>query len=287
MTLGIVIITGASEGIGLATTQLLSDQGYHVYATCRDPKKAIKLQKLASKISNVSVFELDVTLQKSVDKAVEVIYAKEGKIDIVINNAGFGIYGPAEMHTIDEMRQIFETNVLGVMRMHHAVVPLMRKQCSGKIINIGSIAGAIPSKNMPVYSASKAALEILTAVEAFHHAPHINITLIQPGPVLTSFESRTLYAQRKIKGKNPYDSLAYDREQWKKMMDKGQFPEEVAQVILSVIKATSPNHWNQTSSSVTEAIEKQFKDVTGNSRLPQSYLFKGKLVNITPVKAKL
>lgn len=276
---GIVLITGASHGIGLATTEHLAKAGYKVYATCRDPSKAENLQKLIQKGVNISVLPLDVSLEESVNKAVAVILKNEGTIDVVINNAGFGIYGPSEIHTIEEMQKIFDTNVLGVMRVNKAVVPIMRKQLQGKIINIGSISGAIPSKNMPLYSASKAALESLTASDAHRLARwNIKVSLIQPGPVITNFEPRTLFGSRFSKTDNPYlDVLSEDREKWKKIMDGGQSTFEIAQVIQTAIESHEPKLWYQTSQAVTEAISKHFKDMTGNSRVPQSTQIPAKL----------
>lgn len=270
----IVLITGASHGIGLATTEHLAKAGYKVYATCRDPLTAENLQHLAQQNSNISILSLDVNLDDSVNKAVSAIFKIEGTIDVVVNNAGFGVYGPSEMHTIEEMRKIFDTNVLGAMRINQAVVPIMRKQLHGRIINIGSISGAIPSKNMPLYSASKAALESLTASDAHRFAPwNIKVSLIQPGPVVTNFEPRTHFGSRFSKMENPYDdTLSEDREKWKKIMDGGQSPFEVAQVIQAAIESPEPKLWYQTSKAVTEAISKHFKDMTGNSRIPQPAL---------------
>lgn len=269
--LGIVLITGASQGIGFATTELLAKAGYKVYATCRDPAKAEDLQELSQKNLNITILPLDVDLEESVNKAVSTIFKNEGTIDVVINNAGFGIYGPSEMHTIEEMQRILNTNVLGVMRMNQAVIPIMRKQLKGRIINIGSISGAIPSKNMALYAASKSALASLTATDAYRFARwNIKVSLIQPGAVITKFESRTPFGSRFSKMENPYlDSLPDDREKWKMVMDKGQNPIEVAKIIQTAIESQEPNLWYQTSQAVTDAISKHFKDMTGNSQIPQ------------------
>lgn len=176
------------------------------------------------------------------------------------------------MHTIEEMQKIFETNVFGVMRVNQAVVPIMRKQLRGRIINIGSISGAIPSKNMPLYAASKAALESLTASDAHRFARwNIRVSLIQPGAVITSFEPRTLFGSRFKILENPYlDTLLEDRAKWKEFMDGGQSPVEVAEVIQAALESEDPKLWYQTSQSVTEAISKHFKDMSGNTRIPQS-----------------
>lgn len=269
---GVVLITGASNGIGLAATEHLAMAGYKVYATCRYPAKAESLHKLTQKNLNITILSLNVNSKDSVKNAVATIFKREGTIDVVINNAGFGIYGPTEMHTIKEMIKIFNTNFFGVIRVNQAVVPIMRKQLRGRIINIGSISGAIPSKNMPLYAASKAALESLTATDAHRLARwNIRVTLIQPGAVKTNFEPRTRFASRFNNKENPYaDTLPADREKWKKIMDGGQQPSAVAETIQLAIEDKEPKLWYQTSQAATEAIGKHFKDMTGNSRIPDS-----------------
>lgn len=282
MTSRVVLITGASNGIGLATTEYFAKAGYKVYATCRDPLKAEVLQKLSQTNGNISILPLDVVSEDSVTKAVAAIFNKEGAIDVVINNAGFGIYGPSEMHTLEEIRKIFETNFFGVITVNNAVVPIMRKQLRGRIINIGSISGAIPSKNMPIYSASKAALESLTASDAYRFSFwNIKISLIQPGPVITDFEPRTPYGTRFTKLENPYEDLSADRKRWKMMMDHGQSPFEVAQVIQKAIESPDPELWYQTSQTVKDAIGLHFKNMKGTDRVPQPY------IPSLPLKAKL
>lgn len=276
---GIVLITGASQGIGLATAELLADSGYKVYATCRDPKRATDLRILGERKSNVTILDLDVTSNDSINYVVTTIFNKQGRIDVVVNNAGFGIYGPTEMHTIKEAESIFNTNILGVMRINHAVVPMMRRQREGCIINIGSLSGAKPSAHLPVYSASKAALEVLTAAEARALEPwNIRVCLIQPGPVRTGFESKTALASRLSIVKNPYAEVIFrGRENWKQIMDAGQAPSEVAMTIKEAIESPEYHLWYQTSESVREMIGRYFKDLTGNDRIPRPPHLQAKL----------
>lgn len=268
----VVLVTGASQGIGLATAELLANSGYRVYATCRNPEKAEALKDVSKKIPSLLLAPLDVTSQESVDAAVRSIYEKEGRIDVVINNAGFGIYGPSEMHTIEEAHAIFNTNLFGVKRVNDAVVPLMRKQLKGRIINLGSTSGAMPSKNMPLYSASKAALEILTAADEQRGKKwNISYSLIQAGTVANNFESNTRFASR-FKGKeNPFQNVIMeDRRKWKERMDGGQSSMEVAQVIKAAVEDPQPKLWYQTSRAVEDIVGRHFKDLSGNSRVPGS-----------------
>jgi NAD(P)-dependent dehydrogenase (short-subunit alcohol dehydrogenase family) len=268
----VVVITGASHGIGLAAAECLAKAGWRVYATVRDLSKATELQKLILKTQGIAIEQLDVSSSDSVNRAIKTIIAKEGRIDAVVNNAGFGIFGPAETHTVEEARSLFDVNVFGVLRVMQAVLPLMRKQKNGRIINISSISGVIPSKNIPIYSACKAALESLSASDAYALAPwNIKVSLIQPGPVLTLFESRTPYGSHFKDHENPYyETLSQNREAWAKLMKEGQSAEEVAKVILQALQDSSPKLWYQTSQGVRQAIGKHFKDLSGNGRIPQS-----------------
>lgn len=271
---GVVLITGASHGIGLATAEHLAEADYMVYATCRIPEKYGALWQLGQKKYNITILALDVNVDESVKRAVSTILKIEGTIDVVINNAGFGIYGPSEMHTIAEAERLFNTNVLGVMRVNQAVIPSMRSKRKGCIINIGSIAGAVPSKNLPVYAACKAALESLSASDAHSLSEwNIKVKLIQPGPVVTAFESRTRYGSRFSHMENPYNRvLEANREQWKTMMDDGQTSEDVAIVIRQAIESPERKFWHQTSNTVSDAIGKHFKDLSGNTRVPHARL---------------
>jgi short-subunit dehydrogenase len=282
----VVLLTGASQGIGLSTAEELGKAGYKVYATCRQPKKAKTLQNLVKNIPNITILKLDVTLKYQVIEVVEYVFKKEKRIDILINNAGFGIYGPSEIHTIKEMKKIFNTNVISVLRMNQAVIPIMRKQLSGRIINIGSISGLFPSKNMALYSASKAALEFVSASDACHLARwNIKVILILPGPVVTNFEqSIALGTHFKKKDEdNPYAAiLDENKAAWKKIMENGQPAFVVAHMIKQAIESPNPNFWNPTSQNVQNEIEKHFKEPTGNSRVPQM-----KMPFPNPLRAKL
>ena len=267
----VIMVTGSSHGIGLATVERLAKAGYRVYATTRDVSDAKELHALSARIHNISIEQLDVRSDVSVNRAVQNILRKEGKIDVVINNAGFGIYGPSETLNMGEIFRQFDTNVFGVMRVIHAVAPHMRARNSGRIINISSVSGIAPSKNMPVYSATKAALESLTASYACHLYP-IKFVSIQPGPVVTDFEPRTPFGHRFKKDENPYrEMLQKSRYAWKKMMDGGQSPFEVAQVIQKAIESNNPDLWYQTSQAVSDLVRKHFRDPTGNNRIPVGF----------------
>lgn len=253
----VVLITGASQGIGLATAKELAE-GYQVYASCRNPEKAEELQELSNKYNNVKIIKLNVDSESSVKSAVDEILKETKAIHILINNAGVGIYGPAETNTIDEAQKIFNTNFFGPLRTITAVVPSMRKQRYGRIINIGDF----PSKDLSIYAASKAALESLTAADAQALRPFgIKYSLILPGPVATNFESHTTFGSRFKASNNPYgEGVAGSREKWKAAIEDGQSPSDVARIIREAIEAPEPKLWYITSLKAKDVIKEHYKD---------------------------
>lgn len=272
LTLPVVLLTGASQGIGLATATLLAQKGYKVYATCRYCKNAKELLELAKRIPTIIPLELDVTSTASVQRAVAAIKMREHRIDIVINNAGCGVYGPIDSHTMGQAQEIFDTNVFGVMRVILAVLPIMKKWKGGRIVNIGSASGIQPSRNLPVYSSSKAALESLSASYAYQLAKwNIQVSLIQPGPVNTNFQKNTPDGELRIKEKNEaYSDVAHEaRKYWEKTLDEGQSPLEIAKIIYKTLTTPHPDFWVPTSEAVKETIVKHFKDPSGNTRIPE------------------
>src|SRR3954469_17586873 len=148
----VALVTGASSGIGLATAERLASAGYKVYGTSR--RGAVESGR------PFEMLALDVTRDASVEDAVGQLMQREGRIDLLVNNAGFGVApAGAEESTIEQAQAIFDTNFFGVVRMTRAVVPQMRRQGSGRIINIGSVLGFLPAPYMALYSATKHAVE--------------------------------------------------------------------------------------------------------------------------------
>src|SRR6058998_1295203 len=179
-----VLVTGTSSGIGQAIARLLAERGFNVFGTARKPA--------AGRSSNVTMVALDVRSDDSVRSCVQQVLSQTGRIDVLVNNAGYTLMGAAEETSLDEAKAQLETNFFGVVRMVKAVLPRMRKAGSGKIINIGSLAGitAIPFGSF--YTASKFALEGYT--EALWHELRpfgIHATLIEPGFVSTPIGDST------------------------------------------------------------------------------------------------
>jgi NAD(P)-dependent dehydrogenase (short-subunit alcohol dehydrogenase family) len=180
----VILITGASSGIGRACAERLGAQGHRVYGTSRKP---------AGGASPVTMLEMDVTREADVDRAVSAVLQAESRLDVLVNNAGSGVAGAVEDTTLDEARAQFETNFFGPLRVCSAVLPHMRAQRSGLIVNVSSIAGSVPLPFQGIYSATKAALGAMTEALRMEVRPFgVRVVLLEPGDFRTGFTaSRT------------------------------------------------------------------------------------------------
>src|SRR5437867_3115562 len=188
----IALVTGASSGIGKATAERLAKAGYTVYGTSR--------RGTSVGTRSFHMLPLDVTSDASVEAAVGEVMRLEGRIDVLVNNAGFGVApGGAEESSIEQARSIFETNFFGVVRMTRAVVPHMRRQGSGRIINIGSVLGFLPMPYGALYAATKHAIEGYS--ESLDHELRtrgIRVSVIEPAYTKTSFDTNFLEPDSKL-----------------------------------------------------------------------------------------
>jgi NAD(P)-dependent dehydrogenase (short-subunit alcohol dehydrogenase family) len=185
----VVLITGASSGIGQAAAQLFAERGWRVAATMRNPAAGAQLAELPG----ITVLQLDVTDAVSVSAAVAATLAQFGRIDVVVNNAGYGLFGPFETATDEQVRGQFATNVDGVFAVTRAVLPTMRHQGSGTIINVASLGGLITLPLFSLYHATKFAVVGFTESLSFELAPlGIRAKVIAPGGVATQFAGRSL-----------------------------------------------------------------------------------------------
>ena len=183
-----ILITGASSGIGKVTAKLFQENGWNVIATMRSPEKEEEL----SKLDNVLVTRLDVTDQASIDAAVAEGIAKFGQIDVLLNNAGYGAYGPLEAFPMDRIRRQFDTNVIGLIATTKAVLPHMRGNGAGTIVNISSIGGQMTFPLGALYHGTKFAVEGIS--EAMHFelaAAGIKTKIVEPGMIATDFGGRS------------------------------------------------------------------------------------------------
>ncbi len=229
----VVLITGGSSGIGKSIGEFLHQKGFVVYGTSRNPEKVLN--------SVFPLVALDVRNSDSIKTAVNRIIETSGRLDIVINNAGVGITGPLEEIPTEEIRNNFETNFFGPIEVMKAALPQMRKQKSGLIINITSIAGYMGLPYRSVYSASKGALELITeALRMEVKAFGVEITNVAPGDFATNIAAGRYHAPvikdsayEKVYG----EVLATMNDH----VDAGSNPNEMAEAVYKIIQTKKPN----------------------------------------------
>ncbi|HZI72146.1 MAG TPA: SDR family oxidoreductase [Nitrososphaeraceae archaeon] len=239
----VAVVTGSSSGIGFETSLLLAKNGFFTYATMRNLDKSNKIIdfKLKEKLP-LEVLELDVTDDKSVKEAIEMIANEQGKVNVLVNNAGYALVGPLEELSIQEFKEQFETNVFGAIRVTQAVLPIMRKQRHGTIVNISSIAGRIGFPLTSAYVSSKFALEGLSESMAYEIDQFgITVILIEPGVIKTNFD-HNLKLGKKVSTTNdrnsPYADITEKRiAGFKPRFENGLPAIEVAKVILKAIRS--------------------------------------------------
>lgn len=229
---GVALVTGASSGMGRTIAEALRDAGYRTFGTSR---------KVASnRPDGITMLTGDVTDDASVAKMVEEVLAEAGRIDLLVNNAGVGIVGGAEESSISQAQALFDVNVFGVMRMTKAVLPAMRRQGKGRIINITSILGLIPSPYNAIYSSSKHAVEGYS--ESLDHETRafgIRVIAVEPGYTNTAFEENKTRPDQPL---SIYDSARTHTERFmKKSVKEGDAPQIVADTVLKAATATVPN----------------------------------------------
>jgi NAD(P)-dependent dehydrogenase (short-subunit alcohol dehydrogenase family) len=203
----VVLITGCSSGFGYETALLMARKGWRVFATMRNLRKAAPLKAAAAGLS-LEVLQLDVDRESSVKRAVAQALRKAGRIDVLVNNAGFGAYGAILDFEDVEIRAQYETNVLGVLRTARAVLPSMIARGRGRIINVGSLAGKVTFTGMGLYCSSKYAVEAVTeAIRLEGAALGIEACVVEPGMFHTSFGANRRWARRWVAKGSPFQVL--------------------------------------------------------------------------------
>ena len=230
----IVLITGASSGIGRATAELLAARGYSVAATAREPGD---LRGLPSG-PDLALFQLDVTDEGSIERAVRGVVERFGGIDVLVNNAGFGLFGPLEGTTPEQVELQFKTNVCGAVSLIRHVMPVMRARGGGTIVNVSSVGGRTAAPFASLYHASKFALEGLSESLRYEAALHgIRVKLVEPGHFKTGFIRRSLQLVRH----RDYETALRNYMEWvHREDDKAPGPEAVARAILRAAEDPSP-----------------------------------------------
>jgi NAD(P)-dependent dehydrogenase (short-subunit alcohol dehydrogenase family) len=228
----VVLVTGVSSGIGRAVADAFAAKGFEVFGTSRNPRTT-------QPVAGVELIQLDVTDDASVAAAVSTVVQRAGRIDIVVNNAGAGVFGAAEETSTTQAQQLFDTNFFGLVRLTREVLPHLRAQRSGRIINIGSVLGFLPSPYGSLYAASKHAVEGYS--ESLDHETRdfgVRVSVVEPGYTNTSFEANATDAD------SPLDSYAAVREHVKQVIAKavraGDDPAVVAQTVLKAATSRTP-----------------------------------------------
>lgn len=241
----VAVVTGSSSGIGYETSLLLARNQITTYATMRTMSKSDGLRDIASKERiPLNVAQLDVNDDSSVDNAIDNIIKENGRIDILVNNAGYDLFGSLEESSLDEIKQQFETNVFGVIRTTKAVIPTMRKQGDGTIVNISSVGGIIGLLPFTTaYHASKFAIEGFTESLRQELADfNINIILIEPGSISSNFAINIKTAKGFDSNKSPYSKMAQQVLQGFESISGSysSHPSKVAHTILNVLNSPNP-----------------------------------------------
>jgi NAD(P)-dependent dehydrogenase (short-subunit alcohol dehydrogenase family) len=245
----VAVVTGSSSGIGFETSLLLARNGIYSYATMRNQSKSEKILANARKDNlPLKTLHLDVTNEKSILDAIKKIIAEKGRIDILVNNAGYSLLGPLEQLQINEIKEEFETNFFGIIKLIQSVLPTMRKQRYGRIINISSLAGRIGFPFSSAYVSSKFALEGLTESLGYEIQNFgIHVILIEPGVIRTNFLNSMKLGKNVITPQNdsninsPYTEMIQKRiSAFKPRFEKGSSPIEVAEVVLEAITSQDP-----------------------------------------------
>lgn len=229
--LGVALVTGASTGIGRATAKALQKAGFRVFGTSR--------RAVDERSDSITMLTCDVTDDASVAKLVDEVLTKAARIDLLVNNAGIGLLGGAEESSIAQAQALFDVNVFGVVRVTNAVLPTMRRQTSGRIINMSSVLGLIPAPYSALYSATKHALEGYS--ESLDHelrAFGIRVVLVEPAYTRTLFEDNLTTPDRLL---DAYDlARAGAKAIMREAMQVGDAPEVVAETVLKSATAAVP-----------------------------------------------
>jgi NAD(P)-dependent dehydrogenase (short-subunit alcohol dehydrogenase family) len=239
----VALVTGSSSGIGYETALLLARNGFDTFATMRNMNKSKEITEVSNRENlPLRVVQLDVNDDKSVTDAINNILKEKESIEVVVNNAGYGLMGSVEDSSLDEIKSQFETNFFGAIRVMQRVIPIMRKQRSGTIVNVSSIAGRIGFPMGSAYVSSKFALEGLSESISYELKQFgIKIILIEPGVIKTNFALVT--PKKAVNTNSSYSQLMNKLEEnLFSTIANGTPPKEVASVILRSITEASPEH---------------------------------------------
>jgi len=241
----VAIVTGSSSGIGLETSVSLAQNGFLTYATMRNLDKSSIIKTAADNESlPIKVVQLNVADNRMINNAIQAIVSEAGRIDILVNNAGYGLVGAFEDLSIDdEIKNQYETNVFGLMRVTQAVLPIMRRQKSGIIVNVSSGAGLFGYPGGSAYVSTKFAVEGLSESMAYELEPFgIKVVLIEPGFIKTNFANAMVLAKKAQDPSSPYSEMMQRiQANSNEMAKNASSVDVVSKAILEAVKSKSPN----------------------------------------------
>ena len=239
----VALVTGSSSGIGFETCLTLARNGFLTYATMRNLGKGATIQSVATKEGlPIRVVQLNVTEERSINDAIHSIKSDVGKIDVLVNNAGYGLNGAFEDLAMEEIKAQYETNLFGVIRVTQAVLPIMRKQKSGIIVNISSGAGRFGYPGGSAYVSTKFAIEGLSESMAYELEPFgIRVVLVEPGVIKTNFVNSIVAAKKSQDPNSPYAQLMQNvATSFQHMIEGGSSTDVVAKVVLKAVTSENP-----------------------------------------------
>ena len=240
----VAIITGSSSGIGLDASVTLARNGFLTYATMRNLDKSSIVRAAAEKEKlPIKVQQLDVTDDQSVSNAIQTIISETGRIDVLVNNAGYGLIGAFEELSIDEIKNQYETNLFGLIRVTQAVLPIMRKQKSGTVVNVSSGAGLFGYPSGSAYVSTKFAIEGLSESISYELDQFgIHVVLIEPGFIKTNFVNAMTTAKKAQDPNSPYSQMMQSvQTNSSEMAKSGSSVDVVSKAILEAVTSKSPN----------------------------------------------
>lgn len=273
----VALITGCSSGIGYETALMLARNGYHTFATMRNVKKSNSILKTSEEENlPLKVLELDVNDVRSIERAISQVKNEAKRIDILINNAGYGLVGFFEDLSLDEIRNQFETNFFGVLNITKKVIPIMRSQKSGTIINISSGAGQVGFPGISAYVSTKFAVEGFSESLTYELSPFgIKVIIIEPGVIKTNFFNNCTISEQSAKNGSPYsssvDKLQKDIDM---MQEHATSPTEVAKMILQVLRTDEPKQRYIVGNDVAMILEakKNLSDIEFKKMMMQNII---------------
>jgi short-subunit dehydrogenase len=273
----VVLITGCSSGIGYETALMLARNGFHTFATMRNTKKSDSLEEIIKKERlDLIIRELDVNDDTSIENTINCIKREANRIDVLINNAGYGLVGFFEDLTLDEIRNQFEVNFFGVLNITKKIIPIMRLQKSGTIINVSSGAGQVGFPGISAYVSTKFAIEGFSESLMYELFPYgIKVVIIEPGVIKTNFFRNCIVSEHSMKKSSPYSrSLDKFQKNVELMQEHATSPIDVAKVIIQVLGNNEPKQRYIVGNDVAMILEakKNLSDIEFKKMMMQNII---------------